>query len=163
MRTGREQAEVISAIARYAKGHNIPPLDRGLRSIVAQQVRNLLVGGWPLEEIQAVAIELVVRYDRFDGHKAMTQLQRTLEIADEGRAATAHAARKDAERGVPVDGRVAELLSVNARMSPPSAHPFQHSKDPHRCELCGGPVGVHVREIELADGRTIRVSTGLET
>ena len=55
-------------------------MDRGLKSIVAQQIRNLLKGGWPEEEIRTEAIALALRYDRFAGHKRMTSFAERCDV-----------------------------------------------------------------------------------
>lgn len=140
---------MLRAIGDYVNAHSIPPLDRGLRSIVAQQVANLLRGGWPIEEIKATALELLAQYDRFAGHRAMTQLQRTLEVADEDRQEAAHRAQKHA----PLSPDAMKAMGFDAgrrRLERPEAHEFTKSAEPNTCEICRGPLGVHVRRKVVA-------------
>jgi hypothetical protein len=148
-RRGRaeEQRLVMVALGDYANTHAVPPLDRGLRSIVVQQVGNLLRGGWPLEEIKAQALSIFSQYNLAHGHKLMTQLQRTMELADEKRQADAHDARMKRDRVAP---DVAALLPSKAMPETRRRHPNNHrfewdSSD--SCRICGGPPGVHVRPV----------------
>lgn len=163
---GRQQAEVMAHLARYCRDHHIPPLDRGLRSIVVQQTRNVLRGGWPVEEILPVAVELASRYTRFDGHKALLGLQRTIETADEGRAAKAHQDRMADERATPMHAGVAAVIArpaARASDDHPSRHPFTDGgPDRESCLRCGGGIGVHIRLVTIDDeGRAITVPTGV--
>lgn len=151
----------MAAIGRSLAGQNIPPLDRGLRSIVAQQVRNLLVGGWPVEEIEANAIELASKYDRFAGHKRMTSLQGLMERADESRQENDHKVYLLRER---VESQnFAEVLAARGVSLPGSdrlarklRHPNQHDfaasvGDRSSCSVCAGPIGVHVRPLLVGE------------
>lgn len=157
-KTTTEQAAVLASVARALTAIGAPPLDRGGKSILAQQVRNLLRGGWPLGEIEATAKSLARRYDRYHGHKALTQLQRVMERGDEGRQEAEHNERKeDFERtaveaamnlraqGVQNDAIERVIQRARARelsKRHPNMHAFAGSGDD--CEVCGGPVGVHV-------------------
>lgn len=152
---GEDQRRVLASLGRALTERNIPPLDRGLRSIVAQQVKNLLVGGWPVEEIEANALELASKYDRFAGHKRMTSLQGLMERSDEQRQESDHKAYLDrervesqnfaaalADRGVSLPG--ADRLARKLRH--PNQHDFAASQDDRSsCGICTGPIGVHVR------------------
>lgn len=135
------------AIGEYAKSHSIPPMDRGLRSIVVQQVGNLLKGGWPVEEIKAQALSIFSQYSLVHGHKLMTQLQRTMELADESRRIEAHEARK---RGECVDPEIARSFPSKTmpetRRNHPNNHAFEWDSS-DSCRRCGGPPGVHVRRV----------------
>lgn len=172
--TGKQQAEVMSAIAMYCRDHHIAPLDRGLRSIVVQQTRNLLTGGWTVEEITPVAIEFASRYTRFDGHKALLGLQRAIEVADEDLSVEAHLARVEDERA-PMDPRVESIVRAGRarRDLHPSRHAFLHNgehcacTDPAEpehpsCAVCRGPEGVHRRLVGVDENdRAVVVPTGV--
>jgi hypothetical protein len=160
--TGRQQADLMAEIASWCRDHAVPPLDRGLRSIVVQQTANLLRGGWSLDEIRPVAIELASRYERAVGHAALTGLQRTLERADEGRGMDAHEARVREEREAGLDPRVRAILQAGRarRDLHPSRHAFLHNgqhcsctdarEAPHpACGICRGPEGVHRRLLAI--------------
>lgn len=158
---GEDQRRVLAAIGASLSTRGIPPLDRGLRSIVAQQVRNLLIGGWPVAEIESNAIELASKYDRFAGHKRMTSLQGLMERTDEQRQENDHKSYLEREktesqnfaaalaaRGVSLPG--AERLSRKLRH--PNQHDFVASADDRSsCGICTGPIGVHVRRSLVGD------------
>jgi hypothetical protein len=161
-RTPTEQAAVVASVARVLTAMGAPPLDRGGKSILAQQVRNLLRGGWPVGEIEATAKDLAGRYDRYHGHKMLTQLQRVMERGDEDRQAKEHtdgkpeferialeAAANLRAQGItnPAIERVFQRATAAERAKRhPNAHPFMpESDDRESCSVCGGPVGVHVR------------------
>lgn len=154
------QGDALARVARALAANGVPPMDRGLKSIVAQQIRNLLVGGWPYEEIVTTAVALGLKYDRFHGHKAMTQLQATLERGDEQRQEKTHADFKETEpylaqkaadnlhaQGIDVLGleRVVARREIAAKaFRHPNLHPFQADpNDKSSCRICTGPYGVH--------------------
>lgn len=157
----------MATLARVLAENSIPPLDAGLKSIFVQQVRNLLKGGWPRVEIERNAIQLAMRYDRFHGHKAMTQLQALMEKADESSQEQRHKAVMDsantaaeqaamnlAAQGVKVPGidrMMSHYASVERARQHPNAHDFTADPaDRMSCSVCGGPTGVHVRRMVIA-------------
>jgi hypothetical protein len=122
-------------------------MDRGLRSIVVQQIANLLKGGWPAEEIKAQALSILSQYNLAQGHKLMTQLQRTMELADEERQFKAHKALKDNDFVDPVVAQAFPSKSlVDTRWKHPNNHKFEWETSTE-CRICGGPPGVHVRRV----------------
>jgi peptide subunit release factor 1 (eRF1) len=137
------------AIGEYCNTHSVPPLDRGLRSIVVQQVGNLLRGGWPVEEIIPQSLSILSQFNLAQGHKLMTQLQRTMELADEERQYQKHKARKDADFVAP---DVAVLLPgktmPESRRNHPNNHKFEWDSS-DSCRRCGGPPGVHVKRVAV--------------
>jgi len=133
---------VLARIGRALKAGNVPPLDRGLRSIVAQQVRNLLKGGWGVEEISHRATELALDYNRIGGHHKMTSLQASMERSDEDRAEQEHIERMAKERTEPFDPLVLKAMGL-ARAALPDRHSFLEAGG-NTCRICRGPLGVHV-------------------
>lgn len=136
------QRAVLARIGRALKDGNVPPLDRGLRSIVAQQVRNLLKGGWGAEEISRRATELALDYDRVGGHRKMTSLQGSMERSDEERQEREHVERMAKEKTEPFDPLVLKALGLQ-RAALPAKHSFIEAGG-NTCRICRGPLGVHV-------------------
>jgi hypothetical protein len=139
---GKAKYAVLKAIALACAKHSVPPLDERLKSMVAAMIGNLLRGGWRADEIEKVAVELALKYDRFHAHESMLGLQRVMEIRDEERQETEHAQRMKAA-AAPVDPRVAEILGPVARHDPRRL-PGNHRPDGDPCKICQGPPGVHV-------------------
>lgn len=164
---GKQQAETLAAVANAMTANGIPPMDAGLKNIFVQQVRNLLKGGWPREEIERNAIALAMKYDRYYGHKAMSQLQRILERSDEARQESKHRAFKETDadnavatalhlraQGIDLPG-TNRLIESRQRAEVERHHPNRHSfsalaTEPSSCSVCGGPVGVHVRRLVVS-------------
>lgn len=136
------QRAILARIGRALKAGNVPPLDRGLRSIVAQQVRNLLKGGWGVEEISHRATELALDYDRVGGHHKMTSLQGSMERSDEERQEREHIERMAKEKTEPFDPLVLKTLGLQ-RAALPAKHSFLEAGG-NTCRICRGPLGVHV-------------------
>jgi hypothetical protein len=162
---GRDKFVVLTAIADALKARTYPPMDERLKSIVASQVGTLLKGGYPLDLVRRIAVELALSWDTVRGHNRLTHLQQRVRAIDAGDATAEHAARKRDAAG-PLDPRVAAILRGRADAPPerprPDSHPFRPSSRPDTCADCDGPVGVHVRLVPLDDdGHAAVVPTGI--
>lgn len=138
---GETQRRILAHIGDACKRRNVPPLDRGLRSIVAQQVRNLLVRGWPATEIEQAAVNLALTYDRWHGHKAMTSLQAHMEVNDEDLEERKHIERMALEHEEGIVPEVIKAMGLQ-RVALPDRHSFINAGG-NTCRICTGPLGVH--------------------
>lgn len=140
---GRQQQAVIAAVAQALKAKRLPPLDERLKSIVASQIRTVLKGGWPQEEVARAATDLALAWDERRGHNRLCHLAQRMRLLDADRKQREHLAQMAREKA---DVGAMKGVELIAGRPSPTTHGFLPAgSDKSSCHWCGGPWGVHVK------------------
>ena len=139
-RTPTPTQSIIADVCAVLRRNHIPDMDERLRSIVGAQIKRLLAGGWPADEIRRAAVDLALAWDEARGHNRLTHLQQRMRLMDAEVQRQRHAELRREERAMAVERHATIMAGTRS----PTLHDFQNDGD-GSCRICTGPLGVHVK------------------